>query len=309
MHVLNRRRFLTITAAATVSWPLGVPARAETTKYWLGTALGARASIRLDHPDADGIIGAVLGEIERLEQIFSLYRANSELSRLNRDGRLEYPSFEMVELLSLCGAIHQATSGRFDPTIQPVWAMYAEHHASGRVPDAAAIDHALRFVGWSDVSASPQRISLKKTGMALTLNGIAQGYIADKVAAMLRNKDLDNILIDTGELYAMGGMPQGGHWPIRLGSSQAPHALRRVRLANGGLATSAPLGTVFDDAGRIGHIIDSRNGLPAKTTFPLVTVSAVTAARADAFSTAFCLMPAEEIERVVASNDDIRVIY
>lgn len=308
MQVLNRRRFLTITAAAAVSCPLGVSARAETTKYWLGTALGARASIRLDHPDADRIIVAVRGEIERLEQIFSLYRANSELSRLNRDGELEYPSFEMVELLSLAGAIHQATSGRFDPTIQPVWAMYAEHHASGRVPDAAAIENALRFVGWSGVSVSPRRISLKRTGMALTLNGIAQGYIADKVAAMLRDKALDNILVDTGELYAMGGMPQGGHWPIQLGTSQAPHVLRRVRLADGGLATSAPLGTVFDDAGSIGHIIDSRNGLPAKTIFPLVTVSATTATRADAFSTAFCLMTSEEIETVVASHKDIRVL-
>lgn len=309
MHVLNRRRFLTIAAAAAATWPLAHQARAETTRYWLGTALGARASIRLDHPDAGRIIEEIRNEIERLEQIFSLYRANSELSRLNRDGQLAYPSLEMVELLSLCGAIHQATSGRFDPTIQAVWATYAEHHAAGRTPDAAAIDQALRRVGWSHVSISPQRISLERTGMALTLNGIAQGYIADKVAALLRHKGLDNILIDTGELYALGHAPQGGEWAVELQSGQTPQAFRRVRLAEAALATSAPLGTVFDAAGRVGHIIDPRNGLPAQTTLSQVSVRAPTAARADAFSTAFCLMSPGEIEKIVASQNEIRAIF
>ncbi|MCB1521600.1 MAG: FAD:protein FMN transferase [Hyphomicrobiaceae bacterium] len=309
MHVLNRRRFLTIAAAAAAACPLGFPAHAATRKYWAGTALGARASIRLDHPDAEEIIKAVRSELERLEQIFSLYRANSELSRLNRDGELQLPSFEMVELLSLCDTIHKATSGHFDPTIQPVWAMYAEHHASGRTPSAAAIVRALQFVGWSGVFISPQRIRLGKNGMALTLNGIAQGFIADKVAALLRNRGLDNILIDTGEFYALGGRSHGGQWPVQIHSGQSPQDFRNVHLADNALSTSAPLGTVFDDAGRVGHILDSRSGLPAKTTLPLVSVRAPTAARADALSTAFCLMSADEIEKVVASNPDIKVFF
>ena len=148
MPVLNRRRFLTITAAAAGTLPLGLRAHAEPAKHWVGMALGARASIRLDHPDPDGIILAVRGEIERLEQIFSLYRANSELSRLNREGELAHPSLDMVELLSLCGPIHMATSGLFDPTIQSVWATFAEYHASGRTPHDAAINAALERVGW-----------------------------------------------------------------------------------------------------------------------------------------------------------------
>lgn len=309
MQVLNRRRFLTIAAAAGAWTLVGRTTHAQTTRHWLGTAVGARASIRLDHPDAGRIIEAVRGELERLEHIFSLYRTNSELSRLNRDGTLAFPSLEMVELLSMCGTIHEATSGLFDPTVQSLWSTYAEQHATGRAPDATAIHAALQRVGWPMVSISSERISFKKAGMSLTLNGIAQGYIADKVASLLRHNGLNNILIDTGEYYALGRMPLGGEWPIELASDQAPKAIRRVHLADAALASSAPLGTVFDTAGRVGHIIDPRTGLPATAQLPMVSVRAPTAARADAFSTAMCLMTIDEIHALASSRQDLQAIY
>ena len=83
---LNRRRFLSISAAAI---GLGTSAHAgpEVRHLWTGTALGARASIRLDHPEAKAIAARVSAEIARLEDIFSLYRAGSALSRLNGAAR------------------------------------------------------------------------------------------------------------------------------------------------------------------------------------------------------------------------------
>lgn len=311
MAHLSRRRFLTIAAAAASAGtlPLGNTAHAETTRHWLGTALGARASIRLDHPDAYNIIIAIRAELDRLEQIFSLYRASSELSRLNGSGKLLHPSFEMVELLSLCDSIHSATSGLFDPTIQPVWATYAENYASERIPETTAIEAALKQTGWSKVSFSPERITLHEAGMALTFNGIAQGFIADKIARLLREKGLGNILVDTGEFYALGPMPNGKEWPVELKSEQSSAPYRKVSLSDAALASSASLGTAFDPAGRVGHIIDPRSGRTAPSNFPLITVRAPTAARADAFSTAMCLMTAEEIDKLAASQSDIRVYF
>lgn len=309
MSKLSRRRFLTIAAATSALgvWPLDSFALSGPTRYWVGTAVGARASIRLSHPNAAHIIELVRAEIERLEQTFSLYRTTSELSRLNRDGQLLQPSFEMVELLSLCTSIHAATAGFFDPTIQSIWATYAEHYASGRIPDGAAINAARQRVGWSKVSISPERIALDEPGMALTLNGIAQGFIADKVARLLRDKGFDSILIDTGEFYALGRMPDGGEWPVELQSEQTHQPFRRVSLADAALASSAPLGTVFDSAGLVGHIIDPKSGRTAEPTIPLVTVRAPTAARADALSTAMCLMTADDIKKLAAMNSDISV--
>lgn len=280
--MLTRRRFLTISAAAAVA-PL--PARAEAANHvWTGTALGARASIRLDHPDAEGIAARAAAEIDRLEDVFSLYRPGSELMRLNAGGTLVAPSPDLLACLTLAGAVHAASRGLFDPTIQPLWAAHATAAAAGRALDDGARQAALARTGWHRIRVGADAVTLAP-GMALTLNGIAQGFVADRVAAMLAEAGLTDILIDTGELHALGGHPAGGAWPVGL--VQGGEVALRARA----LATSAPLGTTFDQAGRLGHILDPRTGIPAAPRWRGVTISAPAAALADALSTTACLLP------------------
>ena len=193
----------------------------------------------------------------------------------------------------IAAAVHSATGGAFDPTIQPLWAAYAEAHAQGAAPTEEALAEALSRTGWSAVSVSSARIGFDRPGMALTLNGIAQGYIADRVARLFEAEGLGNILIDTGELRALGGSPQGGDWPVTLASGGT------VALRDRALATSAPGGTTFDSAGRVGHMIDPRTGRPARVSGRSVSVSAPTAALADALSTAACIL--DEPQRIDAA--------
>lgn len=273
---LTRRRFLTIAAVAAA-----LPgALAAAPLHWTGQALGARTSIRLDHPDAPAITARCLAEIDRLENILSLYREDSALSRLNRTGRLDRPPFELLECLSLAGTMHRASGGAFDVTLQPLWALWADAAVQGRRPTPAERRDALAHGGWGDVSLLPQAITLRP-GMALTLNGIGQGYVADRVAALLEAEGLTDILIDTGEMRALGHRP----WPVRLDGGGS------VALSARALATSAPRGTCFDAGGRDGHILDPRTGGPAASAWAQVTVSAPRAALADALSTAACLTP------------------
>ena len=82
---MNRCRFLTITAASTLALAAPLAAQSPKLRQWHGVALGSAATIALDHPDADRLIGLALAEIDRLEGIFSLYRPDSALARLNRD--------------------------------------------------------------------------------------------------------------------------------------------------------------------------------------------------------------------------------
>ena len=121
-------------------------------------------------------------------------------------------------------------------------------------------------------------------GMALTLNGVGQGFIADKVAELLRARGLSHVLIDSGELNALGPMPDGTGWPVTLASGGF------LALQGGGLASSAALGTTFDAAGEVGHILNPRTGRPAPPRWKLVTVTAPSSGLADAMSTAACLM-------------------
>ena len=291
MIALSRRRFIAISAAVLAAGP----SRAAPARRWTGVALGARASITLAHPDADRLVAAARDEIARLEAIFSLYRRDSDLSRLNRDGALDAPPLELVECLGIAGAVHAATGGAFDPTVQPLWSAYAEAFAGGRAPDEAVLASARSRVGWEAVEVTPGRVAFARQGMALTLNGIAQGYIADRVTHLLETEGLGDILVDTGELRALGGMPGGGDWIVHLPEG------RRTGLRDRALATSAPLGTVFDAEGRVGHILDPRSGRPASASGPSITVTAPTAALADALSTALCLLDDQDGEAALGA--------
>lgn len=291
---LTRRRLLTISASLAVLPIAAGAVRAEQTvtpaaRLWTGQALGARASIRLVHPQAEAIAARVIREIDRLEDILSLYRAESALSRLNRDRHLASPPFELLECLSLAQAVWLKSGGRFDPTVQPLWAFWAETVTAGRVPDADELKTVLARIGWNGVALSEDAIRLQP-GMGLTLNGIGQGYVADRVARLLEAEGLTDILIDTGEFRALGGMPgqvanppEG--WPITLQPGG------QTVLRDRALATSQPLGTTFDDTGRYGHILDPNTGRPARSIWQSISVTAPTAAIADALATAACLMP------------------
>lgn len=294
----NRRRFLAISAAAMAVPGMG---RTDPIYTWQGAALGARATLRLAHPDAKAISARVAAEISRLEDVFSLYRSDSALSQLNRTGTLQDPPFDLLDCLSLAGAVHRASGGRFDPTIQPLWATYAEASARGLMPEDRTLDAARALTGWTHVSLDSGAIAMQP-GMAMTLNGIAQGYIADSVAKLLTAEGLSNILIDTGEFRAIGGRPEGGAWQVKLAAGG------EVPLVTRALATSAPLGTTFDAGGQVGHILDPRTGQPTRSTWREITVSAGSAALADALSTAACLYQTRsEIETCLGEFADAKL--
>lgn len=292
---MRRRRLLTIAAAATVAPAL--LARATPISQWRGVALGADATITLAHPEAERIVELALAEIARLEAIFSLHRADSALARLNAEGRLIAPPFELLDCLGLAARVHAVTGGAFDPTVQPLWALHAAHYADNpeaAPPPAAAVAAARARTGWHRLRIGPDAIGLEP-GMALTLNGIAQGYVADRVADLLRGLGLDRVLVNTGEYLALGGDPRGGPWQVRLRAGEAL-LHEAVALQDAALASSAMCGTTFDAAGRAGHILDPRTGRPGSGFWRLVSVTAPRAALADALSTAFCLLDRARID-------------
>ena len=301
MTRITRRRFLAISAAAAVI--PGTAFGAAPVTRWQGTALGAGASMTLagiGEVEAAPVIKRVISEIDRLENIFSLYRAESDLGRLNRTGRLSAPPPELLELLALCGSIHHQTGGAFDPTIQPLWVLHAQAAVMGRMPSDAEIARARARTGWAGLRFDTDSITSTRPGLSLTLNGIAQGYIADRIADQLRSEGMAGVLVDMGEIHAVGARADGTPWRAGIANPEGGIRPDAVMLADRALATSAPYGTVLDRAGQIGHIVDPRTGRPGGL-WRQVSVSAPRAALADGLSTAFCLMPRDLMERAVAA--------
>jgi FAD:protein FMN transferase len=212
-----------------------------------------------------------------------------------RAGSLDLPPFELVEVLSLAAEVSRASDGVFDVTVQPLWQRLAGHFAAdGAEPAGPDLTEAARLVDWRGVAVGPQRIALARPGMAVTLNGIAQGYITDQVADLLRREGMGSVLIDLGETKAVGLHPEARPWRVGLADPADPARVgRRVELTDAALATSGGYGTVFDAGGRHNHLIDprSRRSAPARRS---VSVVAPAAAIADAASTALALMPEQE---------------
>ncbi|MCP5371412.1 MAG: FAD:protein FMN transferase [Hyphomicrobiales bacterium] len=287
---LPRRRFLGALVGAAAATLAGAPARAAAYR-WDGHALGGAVSLTvagIRRAAAEDAVAACLDEIERLENLFSLFRPDSALSRLNRAGALDDPGPDMVALLARAQSMARLTGGAFDPTVQPLW----ELHAAGP-PAPDALRACLRRVGWRGLSVSPRRIVLGP-GMAVSLNGIAQGHITDRVADLLRRRGVGHALVDMGEHRATGPRDAAGA-PWRL----ADRAGGTVALAAGAVATSAPAGTVFEPSGRRHHIFDPRRGTCPRR-HRQVTVTAPTATLADALATACHVLDPGQARAVVA---------
>lgn len=315
-HNLNRRRFISITASAAGLglFPSGIEAKEDLqTVSWNGQALGASASIVIHHQDgakAGLLVEHAVAEVNRLERIFSLYRSDSALSELNRTGALAAPPPELVALLERSRVVWELSGGAFDPTVQPLWTLLATHFGSAEPdptgPSEAQFHEALDLVGFGNVRFSEDSIAFARRGMALTLNGIAQGYITDRVVELLRDGGVATSLVDMGEIRALGNRPDGLPW--RVGVENTPgdaNALTVLDIENKAIATSSVDGFRFDDESRFSHLIDPRSGGGAQL-YRSVTVVAQDATTADAFSTAFSLLPADAVREIVAGQPGLQ---
>lgn len=314
---LSRRRFLALAAVigggAAVPWVLS--RRSSEMKkdepepvIWKGIALGSGAELRLYHDDraqAQEVVNQALAEVVRLEKIFSLYRDDSTISRLNRAGRLNHPPADLLALLSLSAEIHKLTGGAFDPTVQPLWNFYADYfraHPNAETPPSKAdMNKVLQRVGFDKLVFDDEHITFARAGMGLSLNGIAQGYITDKVVALLQRSGIRRALVDMGEIRAWDADNRRS-WQVGIRNPQDEQkVLLTVALKNQAFATSGGYGTTLDEAGRFTHLFDPRTGL-STPRYRSMSVMAPNAAVADAFSTAFSIMDEAAIRRAVAAK-------
>ena len=158
---------------------------------------------------------------------------------------------------------------------------------------------ALRRVDYRKIDVNPLFIGMGRTDMQLTMNGIAQGYITDRVTDLLRAQGLSNVLVSLGETRALDGHPEGRPWLVALKDPTDPERVARtVDLSDMAVATSGGYGTVFEPTGRFHHLFDPRTGLSAAHHIG-VSVIAPRATAADALSTALYVASPDESRRIV----------
>ena len=304
----SRRRFIRIFAAAAglMVVPIGrAPQAGANLITWRGTALGADATLQIHHPDrneAQRLIERSLAEVRRLERLFSLYQDDSALVELNKTSVLVSPATELVELLKLSQHYAVLTDGAFDPTVQALWELYAGYFsregADPAGPSKAAVQAAVARIGYRKLLVSGDRIVMP-IGTAVTLNGIAQGYITDKVVDLLRAEGIDHSLVDMGETRVIGTHPEGRPWNVAISDPDEPRRIATVLpIVDRAVATSGAYGFRFDQTGRFNHLFNPATGACA-CLYRSVTTVAQKATVADALSTAFSLMPRDRMKSVM----------
>jgi FAD:protein FMN transferase len=316
---VSRRRVLGLVAACGLPLVLdGHGARSGEARLfrWRGRALGAPAQITLAHPDkatARSAIERCVAEVVRLEAVFSLYQGESEISQLNRDGRLADASLDLRLLLAESQRLGRLTGGAFDVTVQPLWRLYAAHFAAvgpdGDGPPESALASALRRVDYRQICIDGGDVGFLRSGMAVTLNGIAQGYITDRIAAILHNEGFDRVLADLGEIAALNPPAGEAGWRVRVVDSEGRKGNEEtILLANRAIATSAGGATRFDRSGRYHHLFDPRTGRSA-LRHRSVSVISCSAALSDALSTALAILPPEGTARLLRAAGAEQAIF
>ena len=233
-------------------------------------AMGTTFELVVECAHAGRAFAEAEAEVERLEQIMSRFRPDSELSQLNRAGAID-ASHDLAEVVDLALVARRRTCGRFDPTIHEALAGAGYDRTFNDIPeDNDAVPTSSPCGG--EVTLTGRRIELGP-GVKLDLGGIGKGFAAERVAEQLALTGPS--LVSAGGDVAVRGVPTEGIWAVAVDDTLT------LGLVRGGLATSGRDRRRWRRAGiEQHHLIDPATGRPSETD--LVRVTAIGADGVDA---------------------------
>jgi thiamine biosynthesis lipoprotein len=261
-----------------------------------------------------------LDRIEALERQMSIYRDDSELSRLNATAHLGPTAVEpgLFALLELAVKIGRETGGAYDVTSGALSLAWGFIRGPRRVPVPEVLDDARERTGTHHIvlDSAGKTIAFDRPGIVLNLGSIGKGHAVDEAAGVVRDHFWPTpALIHGGQssLFALGTPPDrlAGGWPVSVRNPfAAERPLGTLFLRNRGLGTSGATLQRFEANGRTyGHILDPRTGMPADDGPVSVTVLAPTAALADALSTAFYLLGPDAAARYAGGHPGVAALF
>ena len=271
-------------------------------------------------PGALALAELALDLVDRLESQLTIYRDDSELSRVNAQA-YEGPvpvEARLFELLTWATALGRETQNAYDVASGALSIAWGFIRGPRRVPDAAALQEARSKSGSELVRLDPEArtVHFTRPGVVLNLGSIGKGYAVDRAIELIRRHPWPtSALVQAGQssVYGLGSPPGqlGGGWAVSLRNPFDPdRPLGTIWLKNRGLGTSGAAFQSFEAGGRTyGHVIDPRTGEPPSSGPSSVTVLAPSAAEADALSTAFYLLGPLASAHYVARHPEVSALF
>ena len=315
-HRIARRPFLKLAAggllaagaAATGGWVLVNRSRNLFQVRHERTLMQTSVSVNVLAADTEAArhqIAQAYARMDTVVSVLSRFDAKSAVSRLNREGRLDGPPPLVHQVLDRALEISTRTDGDFDITVAPVLDYFLAQPRP-LVLDPATRDAVARreaLVGYKSIFLTKDAVVLNRAGMAVTLDGIAKGFVVDQGIAALRAAGIEYALIDAGgDLRAIAGGDPGRYWNVGIVDPLQDSRLAAVlRLRNAALSTSGNYQVFFSADRRLFHIINPHTGY-SPDDYSSVTVMAEETMETDAMSVAGFSMPLPRLKQVMAER-------
>jgi thiamine biosynthesis lipoprotein len=288
------------TSPATAAGPTAAPSELplyKRTREQMGTVISITV-VGAETPVMRQAVEDAFDEIDRLEQLLSEWRPDSEISRINAaagEQAIEV-SPDTLAVIEAGIAISRWSDGAYDLTWAALRGMYKFQPGDETVPDPTEVKNRLPLIDWRkiDVDASARTVKLRKKGMALGTGGITKGYALDRASDILKRAGLRDFMIFGGGQIMVSGKKNGRGWRVGIQHPRQDDYFAFVEATSGSIATAGDYEHYFvKDGRRWHHIIDTKTGLPVTHT-KAVTVVAESGLAADAVDTAIFVMGAKK---------------
>ena len=269
-------------------------------------------------------LGIVFAEIKRLDDLLSKYKADSEVSRLNKLGELKV-SPDTFYILKKSEEFWRLSQGAFDITVGPLVSLWGFSHKKYRVPQALEIKEALKVVGTDKIifNNADNVVKFSVPGMSIDLGAIAKGYALDCAVKKLKEAGITSCLINAGgQIHALGGKPVrqwfgfpysqsqkfGKPWRVAVKNPRGKDFIDYLELKDRAVATSGDYEQYFiKGAKRYSHILDPKTGYPANSGVISVTVIAADGLTADSLATSIVVMGKEKGLSLAGKFKEVKV--
>ena len=257
-------------------------------------AIGTHVDVTAIGPSqfqTEDAVAAAFADLRNMENIMTRFGNKSPVCELNAEGRVENIPVELASLYQTCDFFYRDTDGAFDITVKPLLDLMQKRAEQGRQPTESEISDILPHIGASRLQMHGSSLTLAE-GMAITFDGAAPGFIADRMANILKSQGIENFLVNAGGEIRTSGRPQNAAaWRVAI---QDPTKKGNFPgfLAMNNMAVSTSGNYEISFGGDFHHIVNARTG--HSPNLASVTVTAPTALEADILSTALFVMSPDE---------------
>ena len=230
--------------------------------------------------------------LSRLDNLFSMYDENSQISKINSLAGIEKfnAAPEVCEIIEKSLKVYEISNGVFNPLIGPVTKLWKINRADNKIPSPESLDKAVKLSEISNLEIEDNNIFLKNEGCILDLGGIAKGYASEKISAMLKNSGVESALIDLGgNVQTLGKKIDGSNWNIGIRDPSDPVNVALVLSVNDtAVITSGGYERYkIVNGKKYSHFFDSKTGNSITNDLLSVTVVTPDGSLADGLATAF----------------------